>query len=118
MSTFNFTEGYEVRRKCEPARVPSYLENYIVDSIGSALSNLKISSSGFSEKNYGKGGMVLFAGVKMHPEWENEYLQDMDTRFVNMCKSCGSKALKGCCPKYLSSNRKELKMVIGWHSLS
>ena len=60
--------------------------------------------------------MVSLAYVKRHPEWRNEYLKDVETNFVNICKSCGSKAIKGCCLEYSATNRKKIKMVIGWRT--
>lgn len=69
----------------------------------------------FMSDNYNTGGMVLLQTVRRHPSWKHEYLQDVETSFVNICKSCGSKALKGCCSEYSTTNRKKLKMVMGWH---
>jgi hypothetical protein len=60
--------------------------------------------------------MILFADVKKHPEWNSRYYLGIETKFVNICKSCGSKAIKGCCSEYSSVNRKKLKMVIGWQN--
>lgn len=112
---FNFTKGYKVVSRFVPADLPCYLESYIADSIGNAFSNLSIKNDGFFNKHYSKGGMIPLSDVRKHPEWRNEYANDVDTMFVNICKSCGLKALKGCCSEYSSTNRKKLKMVIGWH---
>ena len=113
--TFSFTKGYRVEQMRRPAKLPSYLESCIVDKISNALSQLTVKSS-FFDKNYKKGGMISLACVKQHSEWHNKYLQDVESRFVNMCKSCGSKAIKGCCSNYSVNNRKKLKMIIGWHA--
>ncbi len=57
-------------------------------------------------------------------EWNKEYEDLVEVKLVNICKSCGllprsmkgSKAYKGCCADYSSSNRVKIKMVIGWHN--
>ena len=58
--------------------------------------------------------MISLKELKRDPEWKNEYLQCLDARFVNICKSCKCSAFKGCCPGYSTTNRKKIKMVFGW----
>lgn len=53
--------------------------------------------------------MVSLADVRKHPEWKNEYLKDTKTNFVNICKSCGLKAIKGCCMEYLLQTERKLR---------
>ena len=121
LKTFSFTQGYKLQNKhmFRPAHVPDYIEEYISNSIANVFSRLTIGNengNNFFNNNYDKGGMVSLADVKRHPEWRTKYLKDVETNFVNICKSCGSKAIKGCCLEYSATNRKKIKMVIGWRT--
>ena len=121
LKTFSFTQGYKLQNKhmFRPAPVPDYIEEYISNSIANVFSRLTLGNENgdnFFNNNYDKGNMVSFADVKRHPEWRNEYLKNVETNFVNICKSCGSKAIKGCCLEYSATNRKKIKMVIGWRT--
>lgn len=119
LKTFNFTHGYKLQNKhiFRPAPVPDYIEEYISNIIATLFSSLTIghvNGNKFFSNNYDKGGMVSLADVKKHSEWNNEYLKDVETNFVNICKSCSCKAIKGCCLEYSATNRKKIKMIIGW----
>jgi hypothetical protein len=125
---FKYGVECRVHKRQEPGKLSNNLINIItnvhITNVSNSFSEINLEKPGQSNDGtdrfmscyYRKGGMVLLADVKRHPEWNNEYLQNVETRFVNICKSCGSKAIKKCCPEYSSNNRKKLKMVIGWHS--
>lgn len=74
---------------------------------------MKVSGDFFSV-NYIKGGVIPFKEVKNHPEWKPEYEKLVLVKRVHMCKSCKSKARKGCCPHYYTKNRVMIKMIVGW----
>jgi len=74
---------------------------------------VKVSSDFFSV-NYTKGGVIPIKEVRNHPEWKPEYEKLVQVKRVHMCKSCKSKAQKGCCPLYSPKNRVMIKVIVGW----
>ena len=102
-------------REYRAANAPECLTNCIESYINTAMSKLDIKNS-FFEQNYEPDGMIPEADVKRHPHWSPQCMTNIETSFVNICKSCGRRALKGCCSESSRTNRKKLKMVIGWHA--
>lgn len=118
--SFSFTKGYKVENYwCKPAKLPDYLENYIVQCMTKAFECLKIKHDqrldDLFERNFKRGGMMPIREMKKHPEWQTKYISQVDLKDVNMCKSCKQRAYSGCCPEYSTSNRNKVRMVVGWH---
>ena len=118
--SFSFTKGYKVENYwCRPAKLPDYLEDFIVQCMTKAFENLKIKPDkgldDFFERNFKRGGMMPIREMKRHPEWQTKYIVQVDLKDVNMCKSCKQRAYSSCCPEYSTSNRNKVRMVIGWH---
>ena len=118
--SFSFTKGYKVESYwCQPAELPDYLENFIVQCMTKAFENLKMKhdqrQDDFFEKNFKRGGMMPIKEMKRHPEWETQYIGQVSLKDFNMCKSCTKRAFSGCCPEYSASNRIKVRMVLGWH---
>lgn len=115
--SFSFTKGYKVENYWgRPAKLPDYLEDFIVQCIEKAFENLQIKhEDDFFEKNFKRGGMIPIKLMKGHPEWQTKYIGQVDLKNVNMCKSCKQRAYSGCCPEYSASNRNKVRMVVGWH---
>ena len=113
--SIDYTRGCIIHKKQEPADVPNYLYQYIFnDDVVDTFSRMSLQDADFFDRNYKKGGMISLKEVRRHPEWKEEYNQKVEIKLVHICKSCGFKAFKGCCSDYSSSNRKKVKMVIGW----
>lgn len=85
------------------------LKNF-VDDCKAALPDFRQHCDFFSS-NF----MVPFKQVKNSPEWKPEYEELVQVKRVHVCKSCKSKARKGCCPEYSPANRVMIKMVVGWN---
>ena len=118
--SFSFTKGYKVENYwCQPAKLPDYLESFIVQCVEKAFESLQIKPDqrldGFFERNFKRGGMMPIKEMKRHPEWETQYIGQVSLKDFNMCKSCTKRALSGCCPEYSASNRIKVRMVLGWH---
>lgn len=115
--SFSFTKGYKVENYwCRPAKLPDYLEDFIVQCMTKAFENFKIKhEDDFFEKNFKRGGMMPIKDMKRHPEWETHYIGQVNLKDFNMCKSCTKRAFSGCCPEYSASNRIKLRMALGWH---
>lgn len=118
--SFSFAKGYKVENYwCKPAKLPYYLENYIVQCVAEAFGSLQAKSGqrsdDFFERNFKRGGMMPIKAMKMHPEWQTKYIGQVDLKDVNMCKSCKQRAYSGCCSEYSASNRNKVRMVVGWH---
>ena len=88
------------------------LSNECSSSITATRSSTSFES--FMHRLYNKGGMVPIKNVRRNPEWNKEYETYITTKKINMCKSCKSRAHKGCCSEYSSGNRVMIKMIIGW----
>ncbi len=116
VNEFSFTKGYKVDNYIyRPAELPYYLEDFIYNCVHKALNMLNINNENFFEKNFQRGGIMPLKEMKKHPEWKTKYIDDVNVKDMHMCKSCKNRAYSGCCPEYSSSNRKKIKMVIGWH---
>ena len=130
LDQFSYSSKSIVHRKRDPVDVPHHLEKYIFDfasisaglggscseyALAGSLKNLRIEKPEHTFlKNYAKGGMMPLKEMKKHPEWKEEYRKYLEIKKVQICKSCGKKSLKGCCPGYGASNRSMLTVVIGW----
>jgi hypothetical protein len=116
VDNFSFTKGYKVDNYMfKPVELPYYLESFIYQCVDDALSAMRISNKSFFERNFKRGDMMPLKEMKRHPEWKEKYLDDVDAKDIHICKSCGERAHSGCCLEYSSSNRKKIRMVIGWH---
>ena len=89
-------------------------EPNIIPCMTEAFENLEIKPD-FFKRNFKRGGMMPLKEMKRHPEWKDKYLDDVDAKDIHMCKSCTKRSHSGCCPEYSASNRKKIRMVIGWH---
>ncbi len=98
VESFSFSNKYKVESYWhKPAEVPNYLESYITECISNAMSKLRLYNDNFLERNFERGEMMPLTDMKKHPEWQTKYIGEIDTKDVNMCKSCGCRAYKGCC---------------------
>ena len=68
----------------------------------------------FMHKFYKNDGMVPIKNVRRNPEWNKEYETYITTKDIHVCKSCKSRAYKGCCSEYSSNNRSKIRMIVGW----
>ena len=117
LDQFRYSSKSIIHRKRSPVDVPLHLGKYIFDfvPIECSMGNLTIEKPRHTFlENYTKGGMMPLKEMKRHPEWKEEYKKCIEIKKVQICKSCGKKSLKGCCPSYNASNRSVLTMVIGW----
>jgi hypothetical protein len=80
-----------------------------------AFSKLTIKEECFFKTNFKSGGMMPLKEMMRHPEWETEYIGQINLKDFNMCKSCTKRAFSGCCPHYSATNRNKIRMVLGWH---
>lgn len=135
---FRLDHNCIIHKKLEPAKVPPHIRvhltyinnqnnNTIVNNnnIINNFHNLNISSSestqhantiqSYLDIYFKKGGMCSIKQLSRYPEWKKEYRHMLETRKMNICKSCKEKWIKGCCSDYSRYNRTQLVMVIGWH---
>ena len=61
-----------------------------------------------------EGGMCSWKEMKKHPEWKDEYKNNLEIQGIQMCLSCGKQSKKDCCPNYSGRNRSVKRMVIGY----
>lgn len=125
-----------VHKKMEPSKTPPHIKinlNKIQNNIQNAntiqnastiqnnFANLHVSSTTINnvdcylESYFKRGGMCSLKKILRHPEWKAAYRNEMETRKLNICKSCEKRWLKGCCENYSRANRTIRVMVIGWH---
>ena len=116
VDNFSFTKGYKVDNYMyKPVELPYYLETFIYQCVGEAMSAIRISKKSFFERNFKRGGMMPIKEMRRHQEWKEKYLDDAELKDIHMCKSCTNRSYSGCCPEYSAKNRKKIRMVIGWH---
>jgi hypothetical protein len=116
VDNFSFAKGYKVDNYMyRPVELPYYLESFIYQCVDEAMSAMRISRKSFFERNFKRGGMMPIKEMRGHPEWKEKYLDDAEVKDVHMCKSCLDRSHSGCCPEYSASNRKKVRMAIGWH---
>ena len=89
-------------------------EPNIVLCMTEVFGNLEVRPD-FFERNFKRGGMMPIKEMRRHPEWKEKYLDDAEVRDIHMCKSCPNRSHSGCCYEYSATNRKKIRMVIGWH---
>lgn len=123
-----------VHNKMEPSKTPSHIKinlNFIQNNIQNAntiqnaqtiqnnFSNLCVSSIDnaqcYLETYFKRGGACPLKKVYRHPEWKAAYKSEIETRKLNICKSCEQRWIRGCCESYSRTNRTIWVMVIGWH---
>lgn len=126
-----------IHKQIEPAQVPPHIrinlnfiqnntENYIqnadtiqnVNTIHNNFAGLNIQTNMLQEylDTYLKNGVACpLKQLSKHPEWKPEYRNRVETRKMNICKSCNKKWLKGCCQNYSRNNRTIWTMVTGLH---
>jgi hypothetical protein len=124
LSTYVFDNwDSRVHRKRPVIEIPSFLEKYLFEvsleehfekSLSINMNNEKILNEDFFFKYYKKEGMIRLKEMKHNPEWNNEYMKELNIKLIYICKSCENKSYKGCCNAYSSKNRSKIKMVIGW----
>jgi hypothetical protein len=68
----------------------------------------------FLRRHFKKGGMIPLKDARKKSGWMREYAEQLETKTVHMCKSCGKKSNRGCCSKYRPSNRTTTQMIVGW----
>ena len=125
-----------VHKKMEPSKTPPHIKinlNFIQNNIQNAntiqnaqtiqnnFANLQVSSTDvnnvrcYLEAYFKKGGMCSLKKISRHPEWKTKYRDEIETKKLNICKSCEQRWIKGCCENYSRTNRTIWVMVIGWH---
>jgi len=62
-----------------------------------------------------EGAICSFKDMKVLPGWKNEYRYNLNTKYIQMCKSCKHKSKSGCCDEYGITNRSQKMMVIGYY---
>ncbi len=69
----------------------------------------------YLETHFKKGGMCPIKQFSKHAGWKKEYKNLIETRRMDICKSCHKRWLKGCCHGYGRNNRTQWVMVVDWH---
>lgn len=120
MKSYSYDNDTIILKRVSPEPVPTELEKHIFDINPSDIIKqfegltVKPSIQDFLDKYYVEGGMASFRQMKALPEWIEEWRNHLEIKAVQMCRSCGKRAIKGCCDKYKATNRKTIFMVIGW----
>lgn len=107
-SNYRYDTGCIIHNRKRPSDLPQHIKNAITERHFAKLNPT------FFENNFKKGGMVSLKSVKRHPDWREEYRHEVNIKRINMCKSCKSRAYKGCCSEYSPTNRVMVKMILGW----
>ena len=139
----DYDQNSKIYKWNEPIGLPAHLKSLVIinNTTNNTINNTKISNSirdnvvsgnmntiinnfdslkvseeeDFFRRNYKPGGMCSLKEMKNHPEWIDKYMDRIETKKVQICKSCRTKWRKGCCGGYSRTNRVALVMVIGWH---
>lgn len=125
-----------IHKKLEPSKAPPYIKinlNFVQNNIQNAntiqnintvqnnFANLQVSSTNINtaqcylETYFKRGGTCPLKRISRHPEWITAYKSELETKKMDICKSCEQRWLKGCCENYSRANRTIWVMVIGWH---
>lgn len=132
LSKLRLTPKCIIHKEVEPAKVPLHIKlnlNFIqnnntiqnADTIHNNFSNIHISPTCidtveiYLDAYFKKGGTCSLKQLSRHPEWKTAYKDNIETRKMNICKSCYKRWLKGCCANYSRNNRTMWVMAIGWH---
>lgn len=99
----------------EPDDIEKYIDRRVMDAFTELTIKFEQKSKDFFERNFKRGGMMPIKEMRKHPEWKKKYLDDAELKDIHMCKSCPDRSYSGCCPEYSATNRKKVRMVIGWH---
>jgi hypothetical protein len=68
VDNFSFTKGYKVDSYMyKPVELPYYLETFIYQCVGEAMSAMRISKKSFFERNFKRGGMMPIKEMRRHP---------------------------------------------------
>ncbi len=122
---FDYTRKCIIHKKQKPADVPQYLINVIFQN--NITNNINITedftqrlqlgasnAENFMSRFYCRGGTMPLATARSNSEWMPEYKAALTIKTLNMCKTCGNKAHKRCCPSYSTENRSKTVMILGW----
>ncbi len=71
----------------------------------------------FMSRFYHRGGMMDWKIASSNSEWMKEYESQLIIKKVNKCKTCGNKAIRGCCGDYSAKHRVIKKQIIGWSEI-
>lgn len=77
--------------------------------------NVKTAAQCYLKAYFKRGGMCPLKRISRHPEWKPAYKDEIETKKLNICKSCEQRWINGCCESYSRTNRTIWVMVIGWH---
>lgn len=131
LTRYKYSSNMVIHKQVQPIALPKRLEPYVLDfAVSTFGKNQKagqqsctvenvdnlIKSMGvqFMDTHYKRGDMIILKTVTEHPFWKKEYRMDLSIKKFQMCKSCGKRALRGCCDNYSSTNRKPITMIVGW----
>lgn len=130
LSKLRMTPQCVVHKKTEPSKTPPHIKinlNFNIqnaDTIQNAniiqnnFADLQVSATDtgtaqwYLETYFKRGGMCPLKKASRHPEWKAVYRDEIETKKLNICKSCEQRWIKGCCENY---SRTTWVMVIGWH---
>ena len=122
-----------VHKKMEPSKTPPHIKinlNFNIQNantiqnahtIQNNFANLHISSTGINnaqcylETYFKRGGTCPLKKISRYPEWKPAYKDEIETKRMDICKSCKQRWIRGCCENYSRTNRTIWVMVIGWH---
>lgn len=136
LDTLRMTPQCIFHKKMEPSKTPPHIKvnlNFIQNNIQNAntiqnahtihnnFANLCVSPTSidtaqcYLETYFKRGGMCSLKKISRFPEWKAVYRDEIETKKLNICKSCEQRWIKGCCESYGRTNRTIWVMVIGWH---
>lgn len=125
-----------IHKRSEPSKAPPHIKinlTFVQNNIQNAntiqnahtiqnnFAKLQVSSTDINtaqcylENYFKRGGICSLKKISRHPEWKAVYRDEIETKKLNICKSCEQRWLKGCCENYSRTNRTIWVMVIGWH---
>lgn len=129
LTCYKYSNDMIIHKHVQPIALPKRLEPYVLDfaafagqqsctveNVGNLMADMTITpmSVQFMDTHYKRGDMIRLKNVTEHPFWKKEYRMDLSIKKFQMCKSCGKRALRGCCDNYSSTNRKPITMIVGW----
>ena len=120
LTRYKYSSDMIIHKQVQPIALPEKLEPYVLDfsveNVGNLMADMTIKPMGvqFMDTHYKRGDMIRLKTVTEHPFWKKEYKMDLSIKKFQMCKSCGERALRGCCDNYSYINRKPITMIVGW----
>ena len=133
LNTLRLTPQCIVHEKMGPSETPPHIKinlNFNIQNantiqnahtIHNNFADLRVSPASidtaqcYLEAYFKRGGMCSLKKVSRFPEWKTVYRGEIETKKLNICKSCEQRWIKGCCENYSRTNRTIWVMVIGWH---